>query len=175
MEFSISTLARAAFGRPPRLVCAPAIWKAGVSELATRTNGATRESGALLLGRKGGRTRRIMEFMFYDDIDPTCLNNGIVELDGRRLQGAVGQRCRQNKLDVVADVHVHPGGHGQSPSDKANPMVAEAGHLAIILPYFARRRTKPGEIGMFEYLGGRGWADHSRAGSKFFYVGWWPK
>jgi proteasome lid subunit RPN8/RPN11 len=174
MEFSISTLALAAFGKPPRLVCAPGVWKAGVSELAERTNGATRESGALLLGRKGKKTRRILEFMFYDDIDPTSLDSGIVMLDGRRL-GSVWKHCRENDLEVVADVHVHPGGYGQSSSDKANPMIAEAGHLALILPHFARRRTRPGSIGMFEYQGGRRWADHSRAGAAFFYVGWWPK
>jgi proteasome lid subunit RPN8/RPN11 len=174
MAFSISTLVRAAFGLRPRLVCSASTWNAGVQELARRTNGSTRESGALLLGRQGNRTRRVVEFMFYDDIDPSCLRNGIVELDGRRL-GPVWTRCRERKLDVVADVHVHPGGCQQSASDKKNPMVAEPGHFALILPDFAKRRRRPGAIGIFEYLGGRRWTDHSKAGSRFFYVGWWPK
>lgn len=173
MEFSILTLARAAFGLPPRLVCASDIWRAGVKELARRTNGATRESGALLLGRSGARTRRIVEFVFYDDIDPDSLRRGIVELDGRRL-GLVWKRCRESKLDVVADIHVHPGGYRQSSSDQANPMIAEPGHLAVILPYFAGRKTHPGGIGIFEYLGGRKWIDHSGAGCRFFHIGWWP-
>lgn len=174
MAFSISTLVRTAFGPRPRLVCPANTWGAGVRELASRTNGSTRESGALLLGRCETPTRRVVEFMFYDDIDPSCLRNGIVELDGRRL-GPVWTRCRETRLDVVADVHVHPAGYHQSASDKRNPIVAEPGHLALILPDFAKRRTRPGAIGIFEHLGGRRWADHTKAGDRFFHVGWWPE
>lgn len=174
MGFLILTLARAAFGRPPRLVCNPSAWRQGIDELHRRTNSRTRESGAFLLGTKGPHTRRIVEFLFYDDVDPKCLRNGIVELDGRRL-GSVWKRCREVGLEVVADVHVHPGGYGQSFSDQANPIMADVGHLALIVPDFASRRTLPGGIGIFEYLGGRRWADHSRKGGAFFHVGWWPR
>jgi proteasome lid subunit RPN8/RPN11 len=173
MAFSILTLVRCAFGRPPRLVCTPAVWRSGVAELRIRTNGGRRESGAFLLGRKGTRTKRILEFIYYDDIDPTCLRNGIVELDGRRL-GAVWQRCSDAGMNVVADIHVHPGGHRQSSSDQENPMIAEVGHLALILPGFAARKTSPGGIGIHEYRGARRWIEHSRKGGSFFHIGWWP-
>lgn len=96
----------------------------------------------------------ILEFVYYDDIDPTCLRNGIVELDGRRL-GSVWQRCSDAGMDVVADIHVHPGGHRQSSSDQENPMIAEVGHLALILPDFAAGKTNPGDIGVHEYRGAR--------------------
>ena len=174
MAFLISTLARAAFGWPPRLVCGADVWRDGVGELRQRTNGGTRESGAFLLGDKGPRTRRIREFLFYNDVDPDCLRNGIVEFDGRKL-GTVWERCRRVQLNVVADVHVHPGGYWQSSSDQQNPIMAEVGHLALILPDFACRPIRPGAIGMYEYLGGRRWADHSRKGGAFFHVGWWPR
>ncbi len=114
-----------------------------------------------------------MEFLFYDDVDPTCFKNGIVEFDGRKF-GTVWQHCRDKGLTVAADVHVHPGGYGQSASDQHNPMIAEAGHLALILPHFAARRPEPGRIGIYEYLGARKWRDHSRRGRQFFHVGWWP-
>jgi hypothetical protein len=172
MAFSILTLALAALGRPPRLVCATPVWRAGVTELGRRTHGR-RESGAFLLGGKRKGTRRIVEFLFYDDIDPRCLRNGIVEIDGRKL-GDVWRRCREIGLEVVADVHVHPGGYGQSGSDQANPIMPETGHLALIIPHFAARHTSPGEIGIYEYCGNRKWIDHSRQGRRFFHVGWWP-
>jgi hypothetical protein len=141
-------------------------------ELRRRAAGV-RESGAFLLGRKGRATHRIERFVYYDDIDPTCFRNGIVEFDGRKL-GTVWRLCRDFDLDVVADVHVHPGGHGQSSSDQANPIMAEVGHLALILPDFAARRVNPGGIGIYQYLGSRRWTDLSTSGSRAFHVGWWP-
>ena len=173
MVSSTARVVLACLGRPPRLVCPSDVWDAGVAELRRRAGGR-RESGAFLLGTAGRRTRRIAEFLYYDDVDPACLRNGIVEIDGRKL-GKVWRRCRETGLTVVADVHVHPGGHGQSESDRANPVMVEAGHLAIILPDFASRRMRPGGFGVYEHLGSRRWADHGRRARSFFHVGWWPR
>lgn len=172
MASLISTLARIAFGRPPELVCRRDVWQAGVAELRRRTHGR-REAGAFLLGRQGTR-REIAEFVFYDDVDPQALATGIVEIDGRRL-GALWAHCRAAGLTVVADVHVHPFGYGQSESDQANPIIAEIGHIAIILPDFAAKATSPGRIGVHQYLGNRRWRDRSREKPNPFHVGWWPK
>jgi hypothetical protein len=38
-------------------------------------------------------------------------------------------------------------------SDQANPVMPRAGHLALILPNFARGKPQPGSIGMYEFLG----------------------
>lgn len=172
MAFSISTLVCAALGRPPKLVAAPDLWRKGTAELQRRTGGV-RESGAFLLGHRRGATKRIAQFLYYDDIDPNCFRNGIVEFDGRKL-GTVWKRCRELGLEIVADVHVHPAHYGQSRSDKANPIMPDVGHLALILPDFAAKRTMPGGIGIYEYLGSRNWQDHSSRGQRVFYVGWWP-
>ena len=166
------TLLRRILGHRPKLVCAPGVWRAGVEELHKRTGGRC-ESGAFLLGRTNGRTRRIEQFLFYDDVDPNCFRNGIVEFDGRKF-GRVWERCRDEQLTVVADVHVHPGLYRQSSTDKYNPMIAEVGHLAIIIPNFAGRKIMPGCIGIYEYSGSREWLDHSRQGKKTFHIGWWP-
>ena len=170
MTSLISTLLAALQGRPPKLVCPNKTWQRGVTELRRRAGGY-RESGAFLLGTQTGKTRRIKSFLFYDDVDPTCFKNGIVEFDGGRL-GEVWQKCRTEGLTVVADIHVHPGGYGQSSSDQHNPIIPEAGHLALILPNFAARKIMPGSIGVYEYLGGRKWKDHSLA--DIFYIGWVP-
>lgn len=172
MASLISTLARIVFGPPPELVCRRDIWNAGVAELRRRTHGR-REAGAFLLGRRGKR-REVEEFVFYDDIDPEALATGIVEIDGRRL-GALWAHCRARGLNVVADVHVHPYGHGQSESDQANPIIAEVGHIALILPDFAGGVTRPGGIGVHQYLGNKRWRDRSRERPNPFHVGWWPR
>lgn len=172
MASLIATLARSVLGPRPEIFCDAAIWDAGVAELRRRAGG-WRESGAFLLG-SNSKARSIEEFVFYDDIDPNALRTGIVEIDGRRL-GNLWNHCRKTGRSVIADVHVHPGGFRQSPSDQANPVVAEIGHIAIILPYYAARATRPGAIGVHEYLGSRRWRDRSFERPSPFHVGWWPR
>jgi len=173
MVFLLRTLLRAAKGDDPKLVCSGRLWNRGVDELRRRAGGK-RESGAFLLGTTKGTTRRMRQFLFYDDIDPTCFNNGIVEFDGSKF-GIVWQKCRDLNMAVVADVHVHPCGFGQSGSDRANPMIPNVGHIAVILPDYATRARLPGGIGIYEYLGSHGWQDYSPQGEQIFHVGWWPK
>lgn len=74
-------------------------------------------------------------------------------------------------MTVVADVHVHPGSFRQSPSDKANPIIAKANHLALILPDFAEGSNLPGRIGVHCYLGNRRWRDESDRLFPPFHVG----
>lgn len=171
MASLIATLVRSVFGPRPEIFCDAAVWKAGVAELQRRADGR-RESGAFLLGFVE-KVRRIEEFVFYEDVDPDALKTGIVVIDGRRL-GDLWAHCRKTGRKVVADVHVHPGGFQQSPSDQANPVIAEIGHIAIILPHFAARRTHPGKIGVHEYLGSRRWRDRSQEWPSPFHIGWWP-
>jgi len=165
MEYLLQ-MALTLFRRRPKLVCDTGTWQKGVLELKRRTGGR-KESGAFLLGRVISGVRHIEKFVFYDDIDPYCFKNGIVEFDGRKF-GLVWSKCRELNLTIVADVHVHPGHFGQSASDRHNPMIAEKGHLALILPYFAARDCLPGRIGVYEYLGMRKWRDHSAKGATVF-------
>lgn len=169
----LRTLLRSAFGHAPKIVCSPRLWNEGVDELCHRTHGL-HESGAFLLGITKCGVRKIQRFLYYEDIDPNCFAHGIVEFDGARF-GLVWQKCRELHMDVIADVHVHPCGYDQSGSDRRNPMIAEPGHLAFILPHFAARARTPGRIGIYEYLGSRRWQNLSPLGNRIFYVGWWPK
>lgn len=154
-------------GRSPRISCDAAVWAAGVRELERRTRNGQRESGAFLLGPEKGGHRRIVEFVFYDDIDPHALDTGIVHFHGNRLP-KLWEYCRSRGYGVIADVHVHPGGYGQSASDQADPVIPKGGHIAFIIPHFARKETRPDGIGMYEYLGNGAWADHTLEGSSFF-------
>lgn len=171
MSFSIATLARGICGPPPEILCSARVWRAGVTELRRRAGGRC-ESGAFLLG-SADNARRIEEFVFYDEIDPSALRSGIVVIDGHRL-GDLWAHCRKTGRAVVADVHVHPGGFGQSASDRANPVMPEVGHIAMILPDFAARAIGPDGIGVYEHLGNRRWRDRSFDRPSPLHVGWWP-
>lgn len=171
MPSLIATLARRISGPQPEILCGAGVWRAGVAELRRRAGGR-RESGAFLLG-SSCKVRRIEEFVFYDDIDPNALRANIVIIDGRRL-GDLWTYCRKTGRAVVADVHVHPGDFGQSASDRANPVIAEVGHVAMILSDYAARETDPGGIGVYEYLGSRRWRDRSFERPSPLHVGSWP-
>lgn len=155
------------FGPPPKLRCNARIWVDGVRELARRTRGETQESGAYLLGDElPDGSRRIREFVFYDDIDPRALETGMVTIRQTALP-KLWALCRERGYGVVADLHVHPGSCQQSSSDRANPVMPRAGHLAMILPDFARGDPLPGSIGMYEFAGDGAWRDHSRSDATY--------
>jgi hypothetical protein len=172
MNWFLNTLLSWARPAPPRITCAYATWEAGAQELARRTLNETRESGAYLLGRtlKNG-AHEILEFVFYDDVDATALVTGIVTIRETALP-RLWEICRARGYGVVADIHVHPGGYGQSCSDQAGPVMPRAGHIAFILPNFACGKNRPGAIGMYEFLGEGRWADHSPTGDRFLKLRW---
>src|SRR5579859_5571777 len=174
MTFSIRATIRALAAPDHRLSCPTTLWRQGMAELARRGEGR-HESGAFLLGRQHGTRRRVERFVYFDDLDQHCLDTGIVVFDGAGF-GPLWALCRETGLRVVADVHTH-GGHGparQSPLDRDNPMIAQAGHVGVIVPNRARCPIAPPDLGVYEYLGEHLWRDHSgaRAG-RFFYVGIW--
>ena len=140
----------------PKLDCTSTFWSDLIRELHRR--GAERtEAGALLLGTTAvDGARKLEEAVYYDDIDPNSLSRGYVRLDRRRL-GPLWAHARQRRLKVVADVHTHPGIALQSGSDRANPMMPRAGHLALIVPDYARKPLPVEAVGVFEYLGNRLW------------------
>lgn len=147
--------------------CRRNLWTQALRLLRERGHGRS-ESGGFFLGHRTDTSRYIEAFLPYDDIDPKALR-GMILFDGSRMD-LVWERCRKLGLDVVADVHTHPGHYAQSGIDQANPMIPEIGHIALIVPNFADRLYLPGEVGMFEYQGRGGWIDHSKAGPRFFAV-----
>lgn len=80
-----------------------------------------------------------------------CTNNFVEHFEDRRFE------CDRRGLEVVADVHVHPFGEGQSNSDRNHPMISHAGHLALIIPNFAAEPVTVERLGMYRYLGGKKW------------------
>lgn len=178
MSFSIPAtiraLAMSLLAPEHHLACPTPLWHAGLAELRRR-GGGRRESGAFLLGdvttRGRGERRRVQRFEYYDDLDPHCLDSGIVVFDGAGF-GPLWRLCRETGLQVVADVHTHPGAARQSDADRRNPMIATARHLALIVPNFALRVPMSAELGLYEYVGAHQWRDYSgSAAARIFYTG----
>lgn len=171
MNFSIAETMRRLFAPRHELSCSWFLWGRLRRALRQRGRNSSRESGAFLLGRQVGGRRRIIDFVLYDDLDPHCLDSGIVRFDGRYF-GELWRLCKARGLSVVADVHVHPGGSGQSTSDRDHPMISRAGHIALILPRFAALPQPRRDIGIYRYLGGKRWATVApETRSSFFHIG----
>lgn len=154
---SIAETIRRLWAPQHEISCSWLLWENLCRQLRERGRSASRESGAFLLGRQNGDKRRIVHFVLYDDLDPRCLDSGIVHFDGRYFS-ELWSICKDRDLDVVADIHVHPGLAEQSTSDRMNPMISVAGHIAFILPDFARTPMRRQDIGIFRYLGRKQWS-----------------
>ena len=178
MSFSIPAtiraLAMSLLASEYRLSCSAPLWREGLAELCRRGRGS-RETGAFLLGQctsaLGRHRRHVTRFIYYDDLDPHCLDTGIIVFDGAGY-GPLWETCRETGLSVIGDVHTHPGIACQSDADRRHPMIATPGHIAVIVPDYAERPVRVEELGLYEYKGSHEWNDHSgeRAG-RFFRIG----
>ena len=172
MIYSIKAVIRALVAPSHRINCPRAKWKWLVGELARRGN-SRHESGAFLLGLARGTRFEVVDVVFYDDLDPDAYATGVCVLHGSAF-AKLWSLCRERGLTVVGDVHTHPGAAFQSESDRTNPMVARTGHVALILPQFARTVPIPADLGVYEYCGNHKWHDRTYPKSKkFFYAGLW--
>lgn len=140
----------------PKLRIREALWEDLLRGLKER-GGGIRESGAFLLGTSTSAGRTATRFVLYDDLDPKCLNEGYVRFDGRHY-GRLWGLCTRESLSVVADVHTHPFGPGQSHTDKTYPMVSIPGHIALIVPNFAQGAVYAFDVGVYVYRGRYRWA-----------------
>jgi proteasome lid subunit RPN8/RPN11 len=155
-----------------RLSCSFRSWRELVRELDRRGK-RRHEAGAFLLGTTQSNRHEVKDIVFYDDLDPDAYASGVCVLYGDAF-AKLWTLCRERELSVVADVHTHPGAGFQSYADRTNPMVARKGHIAIILPDFARWPVDSSQTGIFEYCGDHTWIDRSPARAPtFFYTGFW--
>lgn len=140
-----------------QITIGPFTWFRLVGELRAR-GGGRRESGAFLLGKADDPARRITEFVCYDDLDPTALDKGYVLFHGPGYS-TLWAMCAERKLEVLADIHTHPGPDvGQSSIDKQHPMLPVVNHVALIAPRFGHTsRWSLREVGIHVFEGGGRW------------------
>ncbi len=142
------------------------VWLSLIKQLRLRSRGR-HESGAFLLGVIENGNRTVSDVIYYDDLDPNAYSTGACILCAGAFS-ILWKCCRDKKLTVVADIHTHPFGAQQSLIDQKNPMVARSGHVAIILPQYAKLPVKIDRIGVYIYQGNYKWNDESPwSGSNF--------
>jgi proteasome lid subunit RPN8/RPN11 len=163
---------RAFVARRSRVRMTNCQWQELQGELGRRTGGK-REAGAFLLSAAETKPSTIRRIVYFDDLDPNCLTGGISM--GSSAFGKLWSLCRGEGLRAIADVHTHPGVVvNQSDLDRANPMVAVAGHIAIIVPNLSIEPFGPGDCGVHVYLGSHEWDSHyGHAARRLLYVGRW--
>lgn len=171
ITFTRNTI-RALIAPQHRLACTPRLWENLRRTLAAR-GGGVRESGAFLLGRPGRSGRgMIADFVPYDDLDPHCLDSGIIRFSGSGY-GPLFAICREKGLGVLADIHTHQGDAYLSGADRDHPMMSQRGHVAIIMPGYALRRVPMYKLGLYCYQGRKTWQDWGGADArKKFWIGW---
>lgn len=172
MNSSIKATIRAWWAPSHRITCPTAYWQWVINELDRRGE-REHEAGAFLLGVERDGRREIQSAIFYDELDPRAYDTGACILRGDAF-AKLWARCRQAGRTVVADIHSHPGSGRQSLIDKTNPMVSRAGHVAIIVPDFARWPIDYSRLGVYEYRGQCEWHDRSPSRVRnFLYTGFW--
>jgi proteasome lid subunit RPN8/RPN11 len=136
------------------------LWAKIIFQLKRRGRGR-RESGAFLLGPQDSDADIATAYICYDDLDPDAYTSGAISFHAAGY-AALWQHCREKNLQVLADVHTHPGhGVGQSSIDQRNPMIPVKGHTAMIVPNFARTSLwSLSAVGVYEYLGDFKWRIH---------------
>ncbi len=138
------------------LLEAPAqVWVDLIAHLRAQGAGV-RESGAFLLGHKSEGRRVATCFLPYEQLQADALHDDYVALSATSFS-KLWELCRSNGVAVVADVHTHRFGPGQSRSDRANPMVALKGHVALIVPRFAQGTVCLQDLGLYIYEGEHKW------------------
>jgi hypothetical protein len=171
MTFSFKATIRDWLAPSHRLSCPSRYWREIIAEL--RRRGQNRhEAGVFLLGVEEHGRRRVQAAIYYDELDPQAYATGVCVLHGDAF-AKLWALCRERKLTVVADAHTHGGAGIQSEADRTNPMVARTGHIAIIVPDFARWPIRRDRLGIYEYHGQHEWTDRSARPLRFFYTGFW--
>ena len=172
MGFSLTATIRAFVAPDHLLSCASWRWRRILTELDRRGR-RRHEAGAFLLGSERDGRRRVTAAVYYDELDPCAYDSGVCILNGDAF-GKLWGICREQGLTVIGDVHTHPGAAFQSTSDRMNPMVARAGHIAVIVPDFAKSPVDAVRVGIYEYQGDHQWLDRGREHApKHFYTGMW--
>jgi proteasome lid subunit RPN8/RPN11 len=154
-----------------RISCPRKLWVRLARELCRRGEGV-HEAGAFLLGQERKGRLVVHEIVFYDDLDPHAYDSGVCILQSDAF-AALWKICRERRLTVVADVHTHPGSPMQSTSDRTNPMVARPGHIAIIVPDFAKAPVTVEALGIYEYRGEHKWTACKSRKQAILYLGFW--
>lgn len=138
-----------------RLEFSRGVWQSLIEDVRQRGAGI-REAGAFLLGHVTGDARVVNQWVAYEVLDPAAQDFEYVRLETVAFS-RLWRHCETVGMEVVGDMHSHPLGPRQSPSDRANPMISISGHVALIVPRFAQGEVHPRDLSFNVYLGNKRW------------------
>ena len=140
----------------PLLELPQSMFQALIVDLAKSGQGV-KESGAFLLGKQAGSRRLVTSYLMYDKVAPeSSRSHAYVAFTAEEMARA-WEHCYAAGQQVVADVHTHPFGPAQSVTDRAHPIVSVAGHVALIVPKFAKGSQQPRDLGVHLFGGASRW------------------
>lgn len=132
------------------------IYNALITDLANSGHGI-KESGAFLLGHIDEHKRQISSYLMYDIVATESSHKHAYVAFTAEEMAIAWEHCYTTGLQVLADIHTHPMGPSQSITDRAHPIVSVAGHVALIVPYFAMRKPEPIDLGVHVFEGAGRW------------------
>ncbi|MFV1849128.1 MAG: hypothetical protein ACMZ66_00240 [Thalassospira sp.] len=142
-----------------RLEMSRSTWSSLLSMLRTQSDGV-REAGAFLLGTQTRNALRIKDWVAYHVLSDQVGQADYITLESDAFV-RLWQICRERDLRAVADVHTHPCGAHQSVTDRAYPMIATPGHVALIVPDYAQGDIDVTDISINIYKGSHQWASYT--------------
>lgn len=132
------------------------LWEETMGGLAARSQGV-REAACIWAGTRASDTCRASEVLFLDDL-PGAIGHARSHRTPRQALEALFSHLRLKGLQIIADIHTHPGSWvGLSSEDRKHPIEFRVGLVAIIIPHFAQMAVKLTEAGVHEYLGQQRW------------------
>jgi hypothetical protein len=114
------------------------------------------EAFVLWAGRRAGDTFDVLAALVPRQTAHRTPSGLLVEVDGDELL-RVNVWLYDNGLQLVAQLHAHPGEAYHSETDDAYPIMTQAGGLSLVLPDFAVRPFDVRELAAHRLLPGRGW------------------
>ena len=98
-----------------------------------------------------------MEVVFLDDF-PGVEGFARFHKVSREAVTALFRYLQQKNLQLIADVHSHPGTWvGLSEIDMEHPLEFRVGFLSLVLPSYATPKPDIGTVGVHEYIGNMEW------------------
>lgn len=140
----------------PRVVLTQALWQATVKGLGARSEGR-HETACVWTGHRLPEAWSIEAIMFLDDL-PGTTGLPRQHRTPRSALDVLFAELRKRELQIIADVHTHPGSWvGLSPVDQSHPIEYRLGLLAVVIPHYARVPVSLADAGIHEYLGAHRW------------------
>jgi hypothetical protein len=118
------------------------------------------EAFVLWVGRRAGERFDVLATLVPRQTARRTASGLLVEVNGEELF-RINLWLYENGMQLIAQLHAHPGEAYHSETDNAYPIMAQAGGLSLVLPDFAVRPFDIRDLAAYRLLPDRGWVQLS--------------